>query len=338
MAKRPLHIILCHSNASQTSRLAERLLESECFVVFHVCLNASQAFQKNLTDRFGHYHNVSFSTREDGSWGEFGIVQGTINAIAKGDEIYGKDISHFNLLSGQDYPIKPLSEFNTFLSGNQEKDFVEAYHWYPKLHDDVEVDHPWRQSKHLQHLRLEHYYYRVGTNRIAVPEKYTDRYRGGFISRLADLARSLPSMARNRQRAREEWFLFKQTNRHHFPRPIPPYQFYNGSQWWTMSASSARYVLSTYTSLFNDLTEHAKFSMLSDEFFFQTLLKNSPHSEKVQHNNLREIQFALDQRQSKHPRVFQKDSLRELLSSQHFFARKFNNDCKILDLLDEKHR
>ena len=108
------------------------------------------------------------------------------------------------------------------------------------------------QSKHLQHLRLQHYYYRVGTNRIAVPEKYTDRYRGGFVSRLADLARSLPSMAQNRQRAREEWFLFKQTNRHHFPRPIPPYQFYNGSQWWTMSASSARYVLSTYTSLFND--------------------------------------------------------------------------------------
>ena len=337
MAKIALvHIILCHNNLRQVERLANKLLTEESdLIIIHICKNASERFFNGLRSSLEQSKRVHFCEREEGNWGEFGIVQGTINALKLGLAIVGNHEGfHFNLLSAQDYPIKPLTSFKRFLSEKKGQDFLSVYHWYPKGHEEVEKDHPWQRSKHLQHLRLLHWYKRVGNSRIAIPRKYTESYRGNTIQRTSELLASLLATRGNVQKIKEELALFRLTPKLPFPRKPPPYQFYNGSQWWTISSESARLVVDQYNTKYQDLTVHAHDSMLSDEFFFQTLLMNSTRKDHIVKNNLREIHFELDQSKSRHPKVFGIGDIDLLLDSPQFFARKIDPDSPLLNQLD----
>ena len=331
-----VHIILCHNNPAQVKRLANKLLDEENdLVVIHVCQNAPDQFFNALKIGLNHSNRVHFCKREEGNWGEFGIVQGTINALGLGLQIMGTQKRfYFNLLSAQDYPIKPISSFKRFLSESGGKDFMSVYQWYPKGHKEVEKDHPWQKSKHLQHLRLLHWYKRVGKNRIAIPRKYNTSYQGNLLQRCGELLCSIIASRGNMQKIHEEITLFRLTPKLPFPRETPPYQFYNGSQWWTLSSESATLIVNQYKTDYQDLTSHAKDSMLSDEFFFQTLLMNSPRKTHVVKNNLREIHFELDQSKSRHPKVFTMQDVDTLLASPHFFARKIEPNSPLLNQLD----
>lgn len=331
-----VHIILCHNNPTQVERLVNKLLaEENDLVIIHVCKNAAEDFFNGLQSSLGQSKRVHFCEREEGNWGEFGIVQGTINALKLGLNIMGtQEDFHFNLLSAQDYPIKPLTSFKRFLSERKGQDFLNVYNWYPKGHEEVEKDHPWQQSKHLQHLRLLHWYKRVGNSRIAIPRKYKESYRGSLVQRIGELLSSILGTRGNWQRIQEEIALFRLTPKLPFPRKPPPYQFYNGSQWWTISSESAMLVVDQYNTKYQDLTVHSRDSMLSDEFFFQTLLMNSTRKDHVVKNNLREIHFELDQSKSRHPKVFDIGDIELLLASPHFFARKIDPDSPLLNQLD----
>ncbi|RQP16427.1 MAG: glycosyl transferase, partial [Parapedobacter sp.] len=77
-----------------------------------------------------------------------------------------------------------------------------------------------------------------------------------------------------------------------------------------------------------------KYSWAPDEFFFQTMLYNSPYRENIINDNLRYINWNGGKSS---PKILTTEDLTVLKASRKFFARKFNADIDyaVLDHLDE---
>jgi hypothetical protein len=121
-----------------------------------------------------------------------------------------------------------------------------------------------------------------------------------------------------------------------FPKRKFPYPFEirKGPQWMTLSRAAVAYILDfifrnpTYSAWF-------KFVLAPDEFFFQTILYNSPFREKMKNHIFHYIDWS---EQKKSPKTLTIEDKEKLLASPLFFARKFDekSDHTILDVLDEK--
>jgi len=59
-------------------------------------------------------------------WGNYSIIQATLNGFNYILQT-GKNYSHLNLLSGQDYPIKPIAQIQQFLFANADKTFLSSF-------------------------------------------------------------------------------------------------------------------------------------------------------------------------------------------------------------------
>lgn len=110
---------------------------------------------------------------------------------------------------------------------------------------------------------------------------------------------------------------------------------YGGWQWWIIDMNAMDYIL-------NFLKEHPrylkyhKYSFVSDEIFFQTILMNSKDEKllaSIKNDDLRYIKWIY----KSHPENLRKINLNDIIASNDLFARKFNVevDAEILDLIDK---
>lgn len=131
-----------------------------------------------------------------------------------------------------------------------------------------------------------------------------------------------------------QFFLEKVVNKLTRPRKHPKSTVIVGkSQWFTLAVPHLMYILKNEKKL-RYLKRFFKYSWAPDEFFFQTLLYNSPYREKIINDNLRYISW--DNGKSS-PKILTAEDLPVLKASGKFFARKFNTDIDrgVLDRLDE---
>lgn len=130
--------------------------------------------------------------------------------------------------------------------------------------------------------------------------------------------------------------VFEQTVNAVLPERIFPYDFSirKGPQWMTLSLPAARYVL-RFVSDNPMYANYFKWVNAPDEFFFQTILYNSPFRLKMRNQIFHYIDWS---EKKKSPKVLTIKDLESLLSSDFFFARKFDTsaDPSILDALDER--
>jgi hypothetical protein len=127
------HLILAHSQPGQLKRLVKRLAHPDADVYIHI--DAKVAMQP--FEPLAQLPNVFFiKERVKVYWGSFNIVQATINGfeqVIRSETEYG----YINLLSGQDYPIKPADEIHQYLSDNPGKAFMNSLiaetHWLEAL-------------------------------------------------------------------------------------------------------------------------------------------------------------------------------------------------------------
>lgn len=117
------HFILVHSNPDQLSRLVNRLSYQESVFFIHVDLKSNiQDFELALANN----SNVYFiQKRVDIQWATYSMVEATVNGF-KEIAASGLNIEYVNLLSAQDYPIKSLKEFHSFLNENPGKAFMHC--------------------------------------------------------------------------------------------------------------------------------------------------------------------------------------------------------------------
>lgn len=120
---------MAHKNPEQLERLIAKMRHN--LFDFYIHLD-----KKTDIDDFKHLSeldNVFFiGNRVECNWGGYSFVTAIINSIT---EVLnsGRKYGFINLMSGQDYPIKPVNEIYKYLSEHTGKSFIAYEH----------VDHTW---------------------------------------------------------------------------------------------------------------------------------------------------------------------------------------------------
>lgn len=106
---RVAHLILAHSQAPQVARLAHRLRSADDHVFLHVDARVDASpFRAALDPR------VQFlSHRHPSPWGAYGLVTATLALMRAA--LADQSIAYLSLLSGSDYPLRPLAALHTHL-------------------------------------------------------------------------------------------------------------------------------------------------------------------------------------------------------------------------------
>jgi len=110
---------------------------------------------------------------------------------------------------------------------------------------------------------------------------------------------------------------------------------YNGSQWKIITRSFAKYASESYLSF--EMQDYYRYTFTPDEFFFPTLIKNSPFANTVVSNIKRFIRMEKDDYSKNHATLLTIDELGSLFNNDTFFARKFDDevDSRIVDVIEK---
>lgn len=104
MSVRIAYLILAHKAPSHLVRLVTRLQGPECTFVIHLDGKSVGPDWDEACEKL-RQPNILWAERIDCEWGDFSLVQATLNAIGK---LYAsvRPFDFAVLLSGQDYPVK----------------------------------------------------------------------------------------------------------------------------------------------------------------------------------------------------------------------------------------
>ncbi len=115
-----------------------------------------------------------------------------------------------------------------------------------------------------------------------------------------------------------------------------PYDFSirKGPQWMALTTEAVEYILQ-FVSANPKYLRYFRWVMASDEFFFQTILYNSPFRQRMKNQIFHYIDWS---EQKKSPKTLTAKDLNNILRSDLFFARKFDTsvDAAVLDVLDKR--
>lgn len=122
-------VLLAHENASHVADLISTLTDADpgCHVVVHYDAKAPTGDYNDLRAAFDANGQVLFvEDRVRCGWGEFGLVEGSLRALAllKARQV---DYSHAYLLSGSCLPVRPLGELRAFLDRHATTEFIESF-------------------------------------------------------------------------------------------------------------------------------------------------------------------------------------------------------------------
>lgn len=126
---RIVYVILAHQLPDQLVRLVRRLNTPSALFLIHINRRSDDAVLETARAGLAELDNVVFLRRHKLYWGGFGHVGATIEAI---DELDRRS-THFDyvaLLTGQDYPIKPVSVIERTLAQSGGRSFM-AYDRLP---------------------------------------------------------------------------------------------------------------------------------------------------------------------------------------------------------------
>lgn len=159
-------LVLAHEQPELCARLIQRLLDGKSMVAVHLDSKASPDFRKILQDDLGErYENILWADSVSVGWGEWSMVEATLNGL-RAIRDSGQSPDYIYLLSGADYPIRPLPQLQEFLARNKGREFVESvnaehFKWVTRglQQDRYRYRHPVSWKKHPfifdQLLRLQ---------------------------------------------------------------------------------------------------------------------------------------------------------------------------------------
>jgi len=117
------YVILAHQLPEQLVRLVCALDAPGARFLIHINRRSDDAVQRAARLGLAERANVVFLRRHKLYWGGFGHVQATLEGL---DELYRSetDFDYVVLLTGQDYPIKPVAEIETTLARSDGRSFM----------------------------------------------------------------------------------------------------------------------------------------------------------------------------------------------------------------------
>ncbi|WP_430494515.1 beta-1,6-N-acetylglucosaminyltransferase [Rossellomorea marisflavi] len=102
-------------------------------------------------------------------------------------------------------------------------------------------------------------------------------------------------------------------------------KIFKGSSWFSITGDCLNYILDfiKHDEIFYDFFKN---TFCSDELFFQTILLNSPYSDRIVNNNYRYINW---EEGAPSPKTLQFKDLPKLKNSNKLFGRKFDSDTEL---------
>jgi hypothetical protein len=323
MTTRVVYLVTSHRNPDQVARLVKTLRRGSprSPIVIHHDASTSKLPPPLLED-LNDVHLLPFSVSVE--WGDFSIVEMNLRSFEW--ILEHLDFDWMVLLSGQDYPIKPLPDIERFLESCGWQGLLEA----PQLVQNRVI----RQSKgSIQYAAVFRYFYRYWK----LPK--------------ARLYGRLPAPVRRRLRRIVDWALPRIQNLV-FLHPLPQgldrrlgirrlrtpfgsaFRCYKSSAWLTLSRRSIDLLVRTAQDK-PHLVRYYKRAVIADESFFQTILLNQPGWTLGKDNK---VFYKWTTMGSGSPDVLTVADLEDILASGKHFARKFDIgvDASVLDKLDER--
>lgn len=248
---------------------------------------------------------VHFTERVPIVWGENGVLTAQLVVLSAALEHGGYD--YYHLLSGQDFPLKTLDSFDTFLKENIRNNASKSQY---TNYIDARVA-PDRAARE----RLIHYNWLIKYWRH--PKKAVRGVIRG-INLISHVIQRVLCVNRLK---------------------LKPEQIGYGSLWYSLTEACAMYVVENRDWFGKNFSKH---SFAPDEGAVQTLLINSEFKDSIYvpgkespDANLRYADYVRGNGAS--PYVFQVGDLQELQENRNFFARKFSEsvDAEIVDKLFE---
>lgn len=122
-------ILLCHKDPDAIIRQAERLTAANDYMSIHFDARADPAYYQQIRKALDGNANVTFATkRMKCGWGEWSLVQATLNAVQAAVDAYPR-ATHFYMLSGDCMAIKTAEHTHRFLD-EDDADFIETVDYF----------------------------------------------------------------------------------------------------------------------------------------------------------------------------------------------------------------
>ncbi len=123
------YILLCHKDPAAIIRQAERLTAAGDYMAIHFDASASAVAFAEIAKALKDNPNVAFARkRVRCGWGEWSLVQATLNAVETAVETFPR-ATHFYMLSGDCMAIKSAEYIHQFLDDN-DADFIESFDYF----------------------------------------------------------------------------------------------------------------------------------------------------------------------------------------------------------------
>jgi hypothetical protein len=122
------YLLLCHKDPRAVLAQARMLAGQGDALVIHVDGRAEPGVFSTIRDGLAGLDRVAFARRVKCGWGEWSLVQATLNMIDKALERF-PFTTHFHLVSGECMPIKPARYIQDALDAD-DRDWIETRDFY----------------------------------------------------------------------------------------------------------------------------------------------------------------------------------------------------------------
>jgi hypothetical protein len=316
-----VYVVLSHDNPEQVERLVGRLEAGDPSAQV-VLAHDSTRTRLDESDYRGRPRVHLLASVGPRRWGRWSVTEGVIEALTWALDNLAFD--WLTLLSGQDYPLGPLSEFREALAESEFDAFISA--------ECVPAPTPLAASSPLRYMQAR-YFFRW----YELSPRFLQR-----AARLPFTARALAGVRRRISFSQPFVFLWSLPRNGGemvgFRRQRVPFdeefRCYSGSMWLTLSRRAVATV-NRFVGERPDVVDLYRRSIISDESLLPTIIGNSPEL-RVRWGN--HVYSRMAGPGEAHSVVFGREDLDELLASGQPFARKFDQrlDSKVLDLLDAR--
>ena len=301
------YLIQTHQNIEQIYRLVDRIKQSyweNIIIISHDFTNCS------LDEIDLRKRGIQLLKNHGGRRGDFFVIQSYLNGIKW---LIDNQIEYDWLvyLSGQDYPTKPISEIETFLSQTHYDGFMEYFKVF-----SPESQWSMREGKNRYLFKYKNIHilkkFPNWLKKLIIPIKIVNYLQPLFRVNLAY------EMLGIRRKS-----LFN-----------GDFICYGGSSFTTLTGKCIEY-LDDFCQNHPEIIEYYKEVCNSDESFIQTILLNSKRF-NLCNDNKRYFDFS--QTKNGRPKILTINDYDAIVQSNAHFARKFDirEDGKILDILDRE--
>jgi hypothetical protein len=311
---RVVYLVCSHSNPDQVLRLVKLLRKGSgtSRVVIHHDEAVSHLDPASLVGLDG-VHLLEPMPIE---WGTFSYVEMLLWCMRWA--LANLEFDWLVLLSGQDYPIQPVSQIERFLASTEYDGFVKGF----------AVSDPGSQDGE----GFRRYYYRY--HRVPVPGFLLPRRSSseGVVTKVARNLRDAQPLLSVKRAFRSSGV---QLGLRRLRTPFTEhFRCYRGSTWLTLSSKCVA-LLDRFVRGNPGYVRYYRRTWIPEESFIITILLNNPGLNLFR-DHKRFIRFRAQG--AWHPEVLTVEDLEPMLASGQHFARKFDAraDERVLNLLDER--